>query len=78
MNTHRAPDNLGRVIVSPKVRLWLYGIVGTLVPVGVIYGVTSADQGAAWLAVAGAVLAPAGLTLAAANTPSKGDKHEDG
>lgn len=74
MNTHRAPENLGRGITSPRVRLWLYGIVGALVPVGVIYGVVNADQGTAWLAVAGAVLAPAGLSLAAANTPAKGDK----
>ena len=65
-----------RIIVNPTVRLWLYGIVGTLVPLLVIYGVVNAEQGAAWYAVAGAVLAPAGLTLAAANVPSK-DADED-
>jgi len=66
-----------RIIVSPTVRLWLYGIVGAAVPLLVIYGVTTAEQGTAWLAVAGAVLAPAGLTLAAANVPAKGDGDED-
>lgn len=60
-----------RVIVSPAVRLWLYGIVGAAVPLLVIYGITTAEQGTAWLAVAGAVLAPAGLGLAAANVPSR-------
>ena len=56
-----------RIVPSPAVRLWLYGIAGAAVPLLVIYGVVNAEQGAAWLAVAGALLAPASLTLAAAN-----------
>ena len=69
MNTHRAaPD---RLIPSRATRRWLYGIGAALVPALVLYGVVTAEEGTAWLAVLGAALAPAGLGLAAANTPGE-------
>ena len=70
MSRYRKPGP-ARIVPSPAVRLWLYGIAGTLVPVLVIYGLVTTEEGTAWLAVAGAVLAPAGLGLAAANVPTK-------
>lgn len=70
MSAHRK-SGPARFVPSPAARLWLYGIAGAAVPALVLYGVTSPDEGAAWLAIAGAVLAPAGLGLAAANVPSR-------
>lgn len=69
MARYRKPGP-ARIVPSPAVRLWLYGIAGAAVPALVLYGVTSPEEGRAWLAIAGAVLAPAGLGLAAANVPS--------
>lgn len=77
MSNYRKPGP-ARIVPSPAVRLWLYGIAGAAVPLLVIYGITTAEQGTAWLAVAGAVLAPAGLGLAAANVPARGDEDDEG
>lgn len=76
MNTHvkdTADLNLGKIIKSPKTRLWLYGIVGAASPLLVAYGAVTQDQAALWVGLAGAVLGTGGNALAAANTPTKDD-----
>lgn len=64
---------MNKIIPSPAVRAWIYGVLVALAAVGIGYGVITAEQGNLWLALAAAVL---GLSnaLALANTP-KG-KHE--
>lgn len=52
---------------SPKVRQYIYGILVTLAPLAVIYGLVSEQEVALWLAVGAAIL---GNGLALANTPS--------
>lgn len=70
MSAHRK-HGLARWNPTPAQRRWLYGIGGAVVPILVVYGVTSAEEGALWLAVLGAALVPAGAGLAAGNTPSR-------
>ena len=64
----RATQTPNKWVPSPGVRLWLYGVLATLAPVGVAYGVVTAEQGGMWLAVASAVLGVSNL-LAARNVP---------
>lgn len=60
-----------RLVPSPAVRAWLYGIIAAAVPLLVILGVFTADIGAHVLNIAAAVLAIGGLALAGANTPKE-------
>ena len=59
---------MNKIIPSPAVRAWIYGILVAAAAVGVGYGVITAEQGNLWLAFAAAVL---GLSngLALVNTP---------
>ncbi|MDH6181805.1 hypothetical protein M2152_001987 [Microbacteriaceae bacterium SG_E_30_P1] len=57
-----------RLIPSPKVRSWLYGIAAAAAPILVIRGLVSADEAGLWIALAGAALGITG-TLGAANVP---------
>lgn len=68
-----AEINLGRVIRSPKARLYVYGIAGAAAPLLVSYGIISEQDVALWLALAGSILATGGLTVAAANVPTDQD-----
>lgn len=61
-----------RAVLTPRVRLWLYGLGIPTVPLLVSYGVVTADEGQLWLTWLGAALAVGGLGVAAANTP-RGD-----
>ena len=62
---------MDRIITDPKTRQYIYGILCAAVPVLVATGVIAEDQGGLWITLIGAVLAPAGLGLAAANTPPR-------
>lgn len=44
-------------------RRWAYGVATALVPVATIYGLVTAEQGAALVVLAGAVLGVTGLAL---------------
>lgn len=44
------------LLVSPKFRQWLYGVVLVAVPILIAYGVVSAEHAALWAALAAAVL----------------------
>lgn len=52
---------------TPKVRAWLYGIVGAVVPLLVILGVIDGTVAGSVLAIAGSVLAVGTSSLALAN-----------
>jgi hypothetical protein len=45
------------VNVPEPVRKWVYSVLVTLMAVGVVYGIVSAEQSVIWLSVAQAVLA---------------------
>lgn len=47
-----------------KRRRWAYSVAAATVPLGVLYGVVSGEQGAAWLIWGGALLGVAGLAAA--------------
>ena len=64
----RATVTPNRWIPSPAARQWLYGVLVTLAPVGVTYGLVTAEEGGMWLAVASAVLGLGNL-LAVRNVP---------
>ena len=74
MKTHRAdgPATIqpARIITSPAARRWAYGVGAAIIPLLIALGVINADHGALWLALIAAILAPAGLGLAAINTPT--------
>lgn len=61
---------MNKVIPSPAVRAWIYGVLVAAAAVAIGYGLITAEQGNLWLAFFGAVL---GLSnsLALANTPPK-------
>lgn len=44
------------LLISPKFRQWLYGVVLVGVPLLIVYGVVSAEDAALWSALAAAVL----------------------
>ena len=75
MTAHRKPGpaevNLGRVIRSPKTRLYVYGVLGAAAPLLVAYGIVSEQHIALWLSLGGTILATGGLGLAAANVPTE-------
>lgn len=77
MNKYRKPGpaeiNLGRVIRSPKARLYVYGVLGGAAPLLVAYGIVTDTEVALWLSLAGTVLATGGLGLASANVPTTED-----
>lgn len=50
--------------IPRAVRAWLYGVAIAIGPLLVVYGIMTTDEVAAWLAVAAAILAPAGVALA--------------
>lgn len=80
MNSHRAAGPAitpGRIITDPEVRRYLYGIATAAVPLLVGLGLFTAEHGGMWLAVVGSILAPAGLGLAAVNTPGRDLEDED-
>lgn len=77
MNAHRTPGP-DRFIPSPAVRRWLYGIAAAVVPALVLLDVVTGEEGAAWLAVAGAILGVPVLGLAAANTPPSRRRERSG
>ena len=64
----RATTTPNRWVPSPKVRLWLYGILVALAPIAVAYGILSGEHAALWLTLAVAVLGNGNL-LAASNPP---------
>lgn len=65
MAEHAAP---GRFIPSPKARRYVYGVLASLGPVTLFYGVMSAQEVVLWLGTAQTVLG-LGPALALANTP---------
>ena len=65
-----AETDLGRVVRSPKTRLYLYGIAGAGSPIAVAYGLISESEAGLWIALAGAVLSTGGHALASANVPT--------
>lgn len=77
MNEHRkagpAEINLGRVVRSPKARLYVYGVLGAAAPLLVAYGIVTDTEVALWLSLAGTILATGGLGLASANVPTVED-----
>ena len=70
-------DNLGTWIKNPATRRYLYGIATAVVPLLVGLGVVGADDGILWLAVVGAILGMGATSLAAVNTPGRGDPQVD-
>lgn len=66
-------DNLGTWIKNPATRRYLYGVATAVVPLLVGLGVVGADDGTLWLAVVGAILGMGATSLAAVNTPGRGD-----
>lgn len=66
MTTIERPPLLKRVF-TPRVRAWLYGVVGAVVPLLVILGVVDGTVGGGILAIAGSVLAVGTSSLALAN-----------
>lgn len=78
MNKYRKPGpaeiNLGRVVRSPKARLYVYGVLGAAAPLLVSYGIVTDSEVALWLSLAGTILATGGLGLASANVPTKSDE----
>lgn len=70
-------DNLGTWIKNPATRRYLYGVATAVVPLLVGLGVVGADDGILWLAVVGAILGMGATSLAAVNTPTKGDPQVD-
>lgn len=70
-----AEINLGRVVRSPKARLYVYGILGAAAPLLVAYGIVTEQEVALWLSLAGTILATGGLGIAAANVPT--ERNED-
>lgn len=69
-----AEINLGRVVRSPKARLYVYGILGAAAPLLVAYGIVTEQEVALWLSLAGTILATGGLGIAAANVPTERDE----
>lgn len=55
-------------VPSERVRAYIYAVLVAAVPLLIGYGILSAEEGALWLGLAGAVL---GLGLATANTSTK-------
>lgn len=69
-----AEINVGRVVRSPKSRLYVYGILGAAAPLLVAYGIVTEQEVALWLSLAGTILATGGLGIAAANVPTERDE----
>lgn len=69
-----AEINLGRIVRSPKARLYVYGILGAAAPLLVAYGIVTEQEVALWLSLAGTILATGGLGIAAANVPTERDE----
>lgn len=69
-----AEINVGRVVRSPKNRLYVYGILGAAAPLLVAYGIVTDAEAALWLSLAGTILATGGLGIAAANVPTERDE----
>ena len=63
----------GRIIGNDHTRAWLYRIVTALAALLVTLGLLTEDVAGDVLVLAGAILAVGEGTLAAANTPTKGD-----
>lgn len=63
-------DRAGRnkSLLSPKLRAYMYGIFLALSPVGIYYGMVTAEEAGLWIAVASTVLAVSNGT-ALANVP---------
>lgn len=78
MNKYRKPGpaeiNLGRVIRSPKTRLYVYGVLGAAAPLLVAYGILTDTEVSLWLSLAGTILATGGLGIASANVPTDSDE----
>lgn len=69
--------NLGRVVRSPRARLYLYGVLGAAAPLLVTYGIVTDTEVALWLSLAGTILATGGLGLASANVPTERDERDE-
>lgn len=72
-----AEINLGRVVRSPKTRLYLYGVLAALGPLLTYYGIVTDHEFKLWLSLAGTVLSTSGLLLAAANTPASETRRDE-
>ena len=59
-----------RLLPSPRVRQWVYGVLAATGPVLTFYGVASGEEVGLWLGVAGVALFGVG-GLAAVNVPPK-------
>ena len=59
-----------RLLPSPRVRQWIYGVLAATGPVLTFYGVASGEEVGLWLGVAGVALFGVG-GLAAVNVPPK-------
>lgn len=60
---------MDKIIPSPAVRAWVYGLLIAAAPLAVFYGIVTEQEVALWLGVASAAL---GNGLALANTPKSG------
>lgn len=49
-------DGARDLLISPRFRQWLYGVVLVVVPILIAYGVVSAEHAALWAALVAAVL----------------------
>lgn len=65
---------MNRLIPSPAVRAWLYGIFIALAALAVGYGLLTIEQSGLWLTLVAAVLGLSN-TLALANTPTRAGRH---
>ena len=59
---------MNKIIPSPRLRAWIYGILIAAGPLAVFYGLATAQEVTLWLGVAASAL---GNGLALANTPAR-------
>ena len=57
---------MNKIIPSPRLRAWIYGVLIAAGPLAVFYGIATTQEVALWLGVAASAL---GNGLALVNTP---------
>ncbi len=57
---------IASLLAKEPVRAYLYGVLGSLITAGVVYGLVTGEEAAVWLAVAGSLLAVPGVEKARA------------
>lgn len=65
-------------MMTPKQRLWLYGIVTVALPILAIYGIVRQEDVDQWLLLASAILGVGGAITASANVPGVGRHRKEG